>query len=82
MRYSVERRQRAGTKTETSPEIDPVLTRGRRTRAVGRKSLSTIRVGAKEVRLSQDKLDDADIDQGICVTSSDFTAEALQFGNQ
>jgi hypothetical protein len=79
MGYSVEKRQRPDTKTGAALEIDLVLTRGKRRKAVECKNYSTIRVSAKELRLFQNKLEDARIDSGIFVTSSDFTREALQF---
>ena len=79
MGYKVEMRVHPETKTGAAEEIDIVLTRGKRKKAVECKNYATNAVGAKELRGFQNKLEDARIDSGVFVTASVFTREARQF---
>lgn len=82
MGYSAQRRQRVPTKTGATAEIDVILTRGNRTRAVECKNYDLSRaVGVSELRVFKNKLDDSGIASGIFVTSSIFSRDAQQFGD-
>jgi len=77
MGYKVELRKRLATRSGATAEIDVLITRGNRRRAVECKNYDISRaVGASELRIFKDKLTDTGLSSGIFITNSVFTEDA------
>ncbi|MEM5784673.1 MAG: restriction endonuclease [Candidatus Aenigmatarchaeota archaeon] len=77
MGYKVEKRKRVPTKSGATAEIDILLTRGIRKRAVECKNYDPSRtVGIQDMRVFKDKLSDIGIASGIFVTNTYFSEDA------
>lgn len=77
MGYKVELRKRLATRSGATAEIDILITRGNRRRAVECKNYDISRaVGASELRIFKDKLTDIGLSSGIFITNSVFTEDA------
>lgn len=80
MGWSTQLRQRMPTRSGPNAEIDVLVTRGNRRRAVECKNYDTSRaVGIAELRVFKNKLDDIEIASGLFVTSSYFSKDAQDF---
>jgi hypothetical protein len=80
MGYTVEKRQKPETKTDSTAEIDLIVTRDNRRKAVECKNYDeSSTIGVSLVRLFKGKLDDIGIASGLFVTSAKFSADAEQF---
>ncbi|MGC8935664.1 MAG: restriction endonuclease [Thermoproteota archaeon] len=77
MGYKVELRKRLATRSGATAEIDILITRGNRRRAVECKNYDVTRaVGVSELRIFKDKLNDTGLSSGIFITNSVFTEDA------
>jgi hypothetical protein len=77
MGYSVEKRKRMPTKSGATAEIDLLLTRGNRRRAVECKNYDASRtVPVSDMRIFKDKLMDTGILSGVFVTNTFFSEDA------
>jgi hypothetical protein len=77
MGYSVKTRQRVPTKSGAPAEIDILLERGSRRKAVECKNYDPSRsVGASDLRVFKDKLTDTGIFSGVFVTNTSFSDDA------
>lgn len=77
MGYSVERRKRVPTKSGATAEIDLLLRRGARTKAVECKNYDPSRsVGVSDLRVFRSKLDETGIYAGIFVTNTLFSEDS------
>ncbi len=77
MGYSVKMRQRPPTKSGGTAEIDILLERGNRRKAVECKNYDPSRsVGVSELRIFKDKLTDTGIAAGVFVTTTSFSEDA------
>jgi hypothetical protein len=77
MGYSVKMRQRPPTKSGGAAEIDILLERGSRRKAVECKNYGESRwVGVSELRVFKDKLADTGIAAGVFVTNTAFSDDA------
>ena len=82
MGYSVEKRQRVQTKSGATAEIDILLVRGIRRRAVECKNYDQSRsVGIQDLRVFKDKLGDTGIASGIFVTNTYFSEDSEKLAN-
>ena len=77
MGYTVERRKRVPTKSGAAAEIDLLLIRGNRRKAVECKNYDPSRsVGVSDLRVFKDKLTDTGIMSGIFVTNTFFSEDS------
>jgi len=77
MGYRVELRKRLATRSGATAEIDILITRGNRRRAVECKNYDVTRaVGVSELRIFKDKLNDTGLSSGIFIINSVFTEDA------
>lgn len=77
MGYTAERRKRVPTRSGATAEIDIVLTRGNRRKAVECKNYDTSRaVGVSDLRVFKDKLADTGIISGTFITNTVFSEDA------
>lgn len=77
MGYTVKTRQRVPTKSGAPAEIDILLERGNRRKAVECKNYDPSRsVGASDLRVFKDKLTDTGIFSGVFVTNTSFSDDA------
>ena len=77
MGYSVQRRQKPATQSDATAEIDLVLTRGNRKKAVECKNYDPSRsIGVSLLRVFKDKLADAGFASGLFVTNTYFSEDA------
>ena len=82
MGYSVEKRKRVPTKSGATAEIDILLIRGIRKRAVECKNYDPSRsVGVQDLRVFKDKLGDASISSGIFVTNTYFSEDSQKLAD-
>jgi HJR/Mrr/RecB family endonuclease len=82
MGYSVEKRKRVPTNSGATAEIDIILTRGNRRRAVECKNYDPSRsVGVQDLRVFKDKLADTGIVSGIFVTNTYFSEDAQKLAD-
>lgn len=77
MGYSVESRTRVPTRSGATAEIDVLLRRGARTKAVECKNYDPSRsVGVSDLRVFRSKLDETGIYAGIFVTNTSFSEDS------
>ena len=77
MGYTVQRRQKPATQSGATAEIDLVLTRGNRKKAVECKNYDPSRsIGVSLLRVFKDKLADAGFASGLFVTNTYFSEDA------
>lgn len=82
MGYSVEKRKRVPTKSGATAEIDILLTRGSRRKAVECKNYDPSRsVGVQDLRVFKDKLADAGIASGVFVTNTYFSEDSQKLAD-
>jgi len=79
MGYSTSPRQRVSTRSGATAEIDILLERGNRRKAVECKNYDPSRsVGASDLRVFKDKLTDTGIFAGVFVTNTSFSEDATK----
>lgn len=77
MGYSVKKRQRVPTKSGATAEIDILIERGTRRKAVECKNYDESRsVGVSDLRVFKDKLADTGIAVGVFVTNTSFSEDS------